>query len=365
MKNLLATACTGLVILAALTGCEQKPAAKAERAPVSVNVMTVSTTDEPLWVSVLGQTEGGREVDVRPQVSGIVEEVLFKEGLSVKEGDILYRIDQAPFKAKLNSAAAARRQAEADLAQAKRELARSEKLYKSGAGSQKEYDDALSARKVAQAALEARIAEEHDASISLGWTQVRAPASGLTGKTLVNPGALVTQQTSVLTSITQHDDVRVVFAPSERVLNGARITTENRVVLTDEAGKTYPAKLDFVAQSINPDNNTLLLRARLEDNAGLMPGAFVRAQLMIGTRENAVRVPQKAITQEPDGSYSVFLFKDGKAVSRTVTVDKWVGTDWLVTGGLSSGDRVITNQLLKLRDGAAVRLSTSGDVTSP
>ena len=153
--------------------------------------------------------------------------------------------------------------------------------------------------------------------------------------------------------------MRAVFAPSERVLNGARITTENRVVLTDEAGKTYPAKLDFVAQSINPDNNTLLLRARLDDNAGLMPGAFVRAQLMIGTRENAVRVPQKAITQEPDGSYSVFLFKDGKAVSRTVTVDKWVGTDWLVTGGLSSGDQVITNQLLKLRDGAAVRLSTS------
>ena len=355
MRYIFASACTGLILLSALTGCDQKPAAKAPRAPLAVSTVTAVMADEPRWISVLGQTEGGREVDVRPQVSGIIEEILFTEGTAVREGDLLYRIDPTPFKAKLNSAAAARRQAEADLAQAVRELARYEKLFKSGAGSRKEYDDALSARQVAQAALEARKAEEKDASISLGWTEVRAPASGLTGKTQVNPGALVSQQSSLLTSITQHDDVRVVFAPSERLLDGARISLQNRVELTDDAGKNYPAKLDFVAQSINPNTNTLLLRARLEDNAGLMPGTFVRARLMIGERKNAVRVPQKAITQEPDGSYTVYLLKDGKAAARTVTVDQWVGTDWLVTGGLEAGDRIITDQLLKLRDGLAVK----------
>ena len=114
-------------------------------------------------------------------------------------------------------------------------------------------------------------------------------------------------------------------------------------------------KLDYVAQSVNPKTSTRLMRVRLDEGSGLLPGDFVHVDLQIGVRENAVRIPQKAVRQEPDGTYTVFVYQDGKARLRPVKLDRWDGPDWIATSGLATGDRVITNQLLKLRDGSAVQ----------
>ena len=221
--------------------------------------------------------------------------------------------------------------------------------------SRQDLDEANRAHLVASSAYNAATASERDAAISLEWTTVRAPASGLVSDTQFNEGSLISSASSVLATITQHDDVRVVFAPSARALDGADVTTDNAVKLRDERGRTLSGKLDYVAQSVNPKTSTRLMRVRLDEGSGLLPGDFVHVDLQIGVRENAVRIPQKAVRQEPDGTYTVFVYQDGKARLRPVKLDRWDGPDWIATSGLATGDRVITNQLLKLRDGSAVQ----------
>lgn len=125
--------------------------------------------------------------------------------------------------------------------------------------------------------------------------------------------------------------------PSARSLDGADVTIANAVKLRDERGRTISGKLDYVAQSINPNTSTRLMRARLDEGSGLLPGDFVHVDLQIGVRPNAVRIPQKAVRQEPDGTYTVFLYKDGKARLQPVKLDRWDGPDWIATDGLAAG----------------------------
>ncbi|MFU0841496.1 MAG: hypothetical protein ACFWTZ_02550 [Burkholderia sp.] len=340
-----------------VAGCGKKPAEKAAAAPLPVTAQQAVFADAPLWLTVIGRTEGGEQIAVKPQVSGVLTEVRYKEGAFVKEGDILYKIDPKPFAEALRQAKATRRQAEVELQSAERELRRTEKLYKAGSSSQKAYDDAVTLRDSQRAAVNSAKAAEAQAAVDLSWTDVRAPVSGWAGKTLVNRGTLVSSQSTELTDISQHADLRVTFAPSERTLAGADISTANRVEVLDEQGRRHSASLDYVAPMIEADTGTRIMRARLGEDSGLLPGDFVRVNLMIGVRKNAAVVPQKAVVQNADGSYTVFVAKDGKALGRTVTVDRWQGTDWLVTSGLEAGDMIITDQQLKLRDGLAVKVS--------
>ncbi len=355
MRHTFSLACATLLAFTLLAGCDKAPAPKAVRAPLPVETLTVDAGDQPRWITLLGQAEGGREVEVKAQVSGIIQKVAFTEGSLVKAGDVLYQIDPAPFEAKLKSAAANTRSAKATLSEAKTNYERTRALFEKGAKSRQDLDTANRTFLVASSTYNAAAATERDAAISLEWTTVRAPASGLVSDTQFNEGALITAQNSVLATITQHDDVRVVFAPSARTLDGADVTIANAVKLRDERGRTISGKLDYVAQSINPNTSTRLMRARLDEGSGLLPGDFVHVDLQIGVRPNAVRIPQKAVRQEPDGTYTVFLYKDGKARLQPVKLDRWDGPDWIATDGLAAGDRVITNQLLKLRDGSAVQ----------
>ena len=149
------------------------------------------------------------------------------------------------------------------------------------------------------------------------------------------------------------------FAPSDRDLNGANITLKSRVVLLNADGTETPVALDYVAQEIDPALGTRLMRVRLPETSRILPGEFVRLRLMVDIDRNVFRIPQKAVLQLPDGSYAVYVAENGKAVRRAVTVGLWSGSDWIVRTGLKTGDRVITNQLLKLQDGAAVRLANA------
>ena len=337
-----------------LAACSDQKTVAVKTPPLPVHTVAVHASTESHWVEVLGRAEGGKEIEVRPQVGGILKSVRFREGDAVKAGDLMYEIDAAPYEARLRAAEAATRQAKAELDQAEREFRRQTQLWKANATSRKELDDAETGRNAARFALANAEANQKDARISLGYTRVTAPVDGIAGRTEVNPGALLSASTTLLTSITQRDDLRVRFAPSERLLGGAEITTKSGVRLFSANGKEYKARLDFVSQSLDPDTSTRLMRARFEEPVPVLPGEFVKVRLETVVNQNVFRVPQKAIVQMPDGSYRVYVRQGDKAVAKTVTVGLWEGTDWIVFSGVDEGDLVITDQLLRLRDGSSV-----------
>ena len=359
--RLAAAAFSGLIVLN-LFGCKPTEVTVPKAEPLPVTTVAVKAADEPRWIEMLGQAEGGGEIDVRAQVSGILKRFNYQEGDLVKTGDVLFEIEDAPFKARLDAARSMRLQYGDELKQAERELKRTTTLYKSGAASRKDYDDAVSTRNQKKFQFEQAQADEKDAEISLGWTKVIAPASGYASRSNFNPGSLIDASSSVLATITQHDDIRITFAPSDRDLKDSKITLENAVRVFSKTGHEIPAKLDYVAQSLDPSVGTRLMRASISADTGftVMPGEFCTVRLMIDVDKNAYRVPQKAILQRPDGTYSVWIADNGKAIRRTVTVGLWEGTDWIVLSGLKDGDRIITNQLLRLQEGSPIVLNEEG-----
>lgn len=345
------------LLVLGLAACKPTQQAPATRAPLPVTYVTVHAADEPHWIQVIGQAEGGQQVEVRPQVGGILKRLDYREGDLVKAGDILFEIDDAPFRAQLDSARSARLRAADELKQAERELKRAQSLYKSGAGTKKDFDDAQSTRNQKSFALNEAKAQETDAAISLSWTKVAAPASGYASRAEVKPGALVSANSTLLATITQHDDIRVVFAPSDRDLSMQPVTMKNHVRVFRKDGSELAAKLDYVAKEIDPNTSTRIMRAKVSNPGTLLPGEFVNIRLQVSVDPKAYRVPQKAVLQLPDGTYAVYVINNGKAVRKPVEVGLWEGQDWIVRKGLADGDQVITNQLVRLQDGSAVSAS--------
>ena len=354
LRRMMLTAGTALCLALFVSGCEQKTTEPKAPKPLVVTTVKTTAADEPKWRMFNGRTESGDAVEVRAQVSGVLTEVLFSEGSRVKKGDVLYRIDRAPFEAALRTAQANEKAARAQLEKAERELRRAKGLFSAGAGSQKTYDDARSAAESARALVSQRSAQTEVARVDLGWTDVRAPADGEIGRSDMKAGALVMKSTTLLASITQKEDVRAVFAPAVSDLDG-RVTTANRVEVKKAGGEWTPVKLDFVEQSIDPKTGTIMMRAPLPASMQVKPGDFVKIRLMTDVRKNAVRIPKSAVRQEPDGSYTVFVMKDGRAEARTVELDLWDGPERLVVKGLDGGAELITSGLKKLRSGMAVR----------
>ena len=355
IRRMLLTAGTVLPLLCFLSGCEQKTAEPKPPSPIAVSTMTTTAGDEPKWQTFTGRTESRDAVEVRPQVSGVIREVCFAEGARVEKGDLLYRIDPAPFEAALRNSEARMRSAEAQLQRAQREFRRAAALLKTGAGSRKAFDEAQSDLAAARALLEQRSSEAETARIDLRWTEVRSPAAGETGRTELRAGALAARSSSLLTTITQSDGVRAVFAPSLTDLAGVQITSANRAQVKKTGGSWTPAAIDFVSQSADPKTGTVLMRAGLPDGTGFRPGEYVKVRLMTGVRKAAVRVPSGAVRQEPDGSFTVFVLQDGRAEARTVELDLWDGPERLVVRGLAAGEELITSGLLKLRPGLPVK----------
>ena len=286
-----------------------------------------------------GTVEASEVYNVTIKQTRKVSSVLVKTGQEINVGDTLFVLEAEDSD---------------ELKQADREYRRNAELLKSGAGSQKDFDDAKSLRSQKQAALAQAKANEEDARISLSWTEVRAPVQGYVSKALFNPGAVVIKDSSVLASITQKDDIRVLFAPSDRDLAGADITNETRVRVFRTDGKEIPATLDYIAQTYGADTGTRTLRVRVPSDAGILPGEFVRIRYQTTIDRNAYRVPQRAVKQLPDGTYALFVLKDGKAVQTAVEVGLWEGKDWIIRKGLADGEKVITDQLIKLQNGTPV-----------
>ena len=325
-------------------------------------------------VEAVGQIEGSKEVEVMARVSGILLKRAYSEGEIVKAGATLFKIDPAPFEIALAQAKAQLAQEQARNDQAKRESVRLKQLAEQKAISQKEYDDASSSFRLSNATLQAVQANVSQAELNLSYTDVTAPVSGVSGRAVRSEGSLITAGAdSLLTSISQVDPIWVRFSlsetdlaklPQRRLIRGAPV----EVGLLLPGGVRYPGKgrLNFAATQIDTRLGTQQLRAEFDNPKGqLLPGQFVRAQLIAGQRESVFLVPQTAVMQAEAGHMLFVLDKESKAELKPVQVGDWIGSDWMVLGGLAAGDRVIVDNLLKLRPGTLVSPLAPGDAKPP
>ena len=341
----LTMACVGVV----LAGCSEKKAdAPPPQGPMPVTVLDMQPQKVPTRVEVMGQAEGAREAEVRARVGGILLKRLYQEGETVKAGQPLFQIDRAPYEI-------ARAEARAKAEQTGREAARLKGLAEAKAIAQKDYDDAASANAMAQAAL-------RQAELNLSWTTVTAPVAGTTGRALKSDGNLIAPTDSLLTSIYQTNPIWVRFSLGESDLAkfpAGRVTAKDvkGVELIQGNGQKYekPGKLNFLASNIDTTLGTQALRAEF-DNAGgqLLPGQFVRVRLITGERQGAYLVPQSAVLQTEMGTLVMTVGPENKVAPRPVKAGEWYGKDWVILGGLNAGDKVIVDNLIKLRPGMPV-----------
>lgn len=362
------------LLLSACSGDKAaQPAAAAPQA-LPVTVIEVAPTQAPLVVEAVAQAEGAREVEVRARVSGILEKWLFREGEPVKAGQMLFRIERAPFEIALAQAKARLAEAQAVEEQTAREAQRLTGLVDEKAISQKEFDDARSASAVARAAVKSAEAAVREAELNLSYTQVTAPVAGVTGRAHRSEGSLVnTGSDSLLTTIAQINPIWVRFSLSDNDLAGvpggrAAVRSFREVELQLPDGSILPqrGRINFSASRIDPALGTLEMRAEFANaDAVVLPGQFVRARVIAGERDNLFLVPQAAVTQTESGPVVMLANAEGKVEPRPIKLGQWQGKDWVVTGGLQAGDRVIVDNLIKLRPGAPVAPRAAGEAAPP
>lgn len=352
-------------LLASACGPKGPAPAAAPAAPPAAQARIVEMQPQrvPVRLDVVGQVEGSKEVEVRARVAGILVKRIYREGDVVAAGAPLFQIDPAPFEIALAQARAQLAQERARNEQANREAARLKALAAERAISQKEYDDATSTSKLSAATLQAAEANVKQAELNLSYTLVSAPVAGVTGRAVRSEGSLISAGAdSLLTSIYQVDPIWVRFSLSESDLGklpGGRLArgaaTELKLVLPD--GKPYEGRgrLNFTATQIDPRLATQQLRAEFDNpRQQLLPGQFVRVQLVAAERDNVFLVPQPAVLQTEKGALVFVVGDDGKAALRPVQLGSWVGSDWMILGGLKAGDRVVADNLLKIRPGTPV-----------
>jgi membrane fusion protein (multidrug efflux system) len=374
--SLRAPAAAGFCVALLLAGCgEDKKTTHAAPPPapaLAAAVIEVAPQRVPITIEAVGQVEGSKEVEVRARVSGILLKRAYSEGEIVRAGAALFKIDPAPFEIALAQAKAQLAQEQARNDQAKRESARLKQLAEQKAISQKEADDAGSSLRLSNATLQAVQANVRQAELNLSYTDVTAPVSGVSGRAVRSEGSLITAGAdSLLTSISQVDPIWVRFSlsetdlaklPQRRLIRGAPV--EIGLILPGGARFAGKGRLNFAATQIDTRLGTQQLRAEFDNPKGqLLPGQFVRAQLIAGQRENVFLVPQTAVMQAEAGHMLFVLDKEGKAALKPVQVGDWIGSDWMVLGGLAAGDRVIIDNLLKLRPGTQVNPVAPGPAT--
>ena len=361
--------CASLVIF--FFACSKQPADPAPKGPAAgppalpVTVQRGKLHRGPISLEAVGQAEGSREVEIRARVSGILEKRLYSEGAPVSAGAMLFVIDKATYENAVAQAKAVLAQESARQEQAQREAARLKQLAQSKAISQREYDDAVSTLKQSSAAIEGAQARLAEAQLNLSYTNVQAPISGIAGRAVRSEGSLVTANTesSLLTTLTQVNPIWVRFSLAESDfdrIRGAAKRARVKLLAPDGTVAANNGRLNFSGTTVDPKIGTVQLRAEFANpSVKWLPGQFVKVQILAGEQE-AFIVPQAAVMQTEQARMVWIAEADGKATMRPVQTANWIGSDWIVTGGLKSGDAVIVDNLMKLRPGAMVQPHAPG-----
>ena len=360
-----------LLGLASLLGACARHAAGPPPPPPEVGVMTLTPRAIAITDQLPGRTTAYRVAEVRPQVTGIVQRRLFAEGGEVRAGQQLFQIDAGSYRAALQSAEAALQRAQAQAVTARLLEERYAPLIAANAVSKQENDDAIAARARAEADVAAARAAVESARINVVYTQVLSPIGGRIGRALVTEGALVTSgQQTPLATVQQLDPIYVDITQSstdllrlQRELASGELVKdahdEAEVELTLEDGTPYSERgsLKVAEVSVDPGTGSVTLRAVFPNpKRQLLPGMFVQARLTQGTRSSALLVPQRGVSRNPKGEATVLVVdKDDKVSERVVTADRAINGEWLITSGLSAGERVILDGVQKVKPGAQVK----------
>lgn len=394
------------------TGCNRQQAAPPPAVP-EVAVATVQSQAVVLTSELPGRTCAYLVAEIRPQVNGLIQKRVFTEGSLVKAGQVLYEIDPAPYQAALENAAAnraamkqaadrARATLAATIAGLKRHQAlltlartncrRYEKLIETNAVAVMQYDQAVADVDVAEATLrtaEAQVDSDREAvgtaeaaikqaeaaletaRINLGYTKISAPISGRIGRSNVTEGAIVTAYQAVPLSTVQKFDPIFVDVPQSTVdLNRLKRSLANgrlkdngtdRVKIILEDGTAYPQEgsLQFRDVTVDPTTGSVIFRIVVPNPDGtLLPGMFVRAIIDEGINQQAILIPQQAVSRDPKGNpLTLIVDAEGKVQQRAISTDRALGDKWLVATGLAQGDRVIVEGMQRVRPGMAVRVA--------
>jgi membrane fusion protein, multidrug efflux system len=360
-----------LSLTAALAGCGagDKPAAGpgpgASMPPTEVDVVTVVPGSATYTQDLPGRLEAYRTAQVRARVEGVVEKRLFREGSDVKAGESLFLIDPRIYQTAATSA-------KADLAIAKQNVERYKPLLDIKAVSQQEFDLA-----------EAKVKQAEDAATraarDLEYTNVPATISGRIGRALVTEGALVGKgEATLLATIEQIDPIYVNFTESGTDLLRIRQAIKNgklkradfaKVELLHEDGSVYPLKgrIFFTDLAVDPSTGSVTFRAEFPNpNRELLPGMYVHVRFPEALAENVIRLPQRAVQTGPQGQFVMVVGAEDKVTPMPVTTGEMADSDFIITGGLNGGERVIVNGLQKTRPGAVVKpVPLEGDKSSP
>ncbi|CAB3696470.1 Multidrug efflux pump subunit AcrA [Achromobacter deleyi] len=369
-KRVSGLAFSGGVLALLLVGCGEKP--QMNPGMPQVSVITVQPQRTPIVAELPGRVDAVRDAQIRSRVTGIVQKITFEQGGDVKENQLLFKIDPAPYKATYDQATAQLKQAQATLFSAKLLANRYAPLVKANAVSKQEYDNAVASYRQAEANVAAAKAAQDNASINLGYTDVTSPITGRIGKPLVTEGALVdaTQATQMAT-VQQLDPIYVDFTQSTADLASLRRAFASgklqqvgkdaaraTVVLEDGSEYDKPGKLLFTGITVDPSTGQVNLRAEVPNPDGiLLPGMYVRVRLEQGVDDQALVVPQQALQRTADGSQSLMLVKDNKIEQLPVTTGGAVNNNWIITSGLKAGDVVVVEGFQKIRPGAPVQAS--------
>jgi len=339
-----------------LSGCEaQSDEAMTMPPPPDVDVAEVIVEPVTLWESFTGRVASPETVDLRPRVSGYIDEVAFEEGELVEAGDLLFQIDPRPYKAREQAARAELALANSQLELARSEAGRAKTLLESRAISREEYDQRNAALLSARARVQSAQAALDTAELDLQYTRVTAPVSGRTGRALVTRGNLANADHSLLTTVVSVDPVHVYFEADEQsAFSSQQLLADGqsrdvRISLGGEDGRRYQGALDFVDNHLNPGTGTLQYRAVLDNPGGMIkPGQFARVEMPVAELDRALLVSRKAVLTDQDRRYVYVVDEKNLVAPRQVTTGRQVDDLLVIREGLNSGDLVIINGVQKV-----------------
>ena len=365
-----------LAVGSTLFGCNSRPPPSRPREVPEVAIVVVAPEPVSLTTELPGRTSAYLEAEVRPQVSGIIQSRRFEEGQDVSAGDALYQIDPARYQAVFDQAKAALAMAQANLPALRARVERYTRALAERAVSPQAYDEAVAALKQGEATIDVRAAEMESTPIDLSYTPITAPISGRIGKSNITVGALVTaHQPAPLATIQQFDPIYVDVTQSSAELLRLKRNLETGALIANgdqrtarlllEDGTPYPLEgtLQFRDITVDPTTGSFTLRIVFPNPEHLLlPGMFVRAIVQEGTAQQAILVPQQGVSRNPKGEAIALVVDDAGVVQqRTLTLDRALGSRWLVSAGLSAGDRLIVEGMLNVRPGGAVRVVSFDD----
>jgi membrane fusion protein, multidrug efflux system len=370
------TAIAGVLLVAACGSAQRGPAGPPP--PAQVGVVTVRPEAVPVVHDLVGRLSATRQADVRARVAGVLQKRVYKEGSRVRQGQILFQIDPAPLKAALDAAEAALAQAQAQATNAHVTAQRNRDLISSGLVSRSDLDNAEATERSTAASVQQAKANVESAQINLGYASVRSPIDGRASQQRVTEGALVGQsEATLLTTVEQLDPIYVNFDQAAIQLEQLRrdqasgnivLAGNNKALIElrmqDGTPYAHTGTLDFADVSVDPSTGSVALRGIVPNpDAQLLPGMYVGVHLTVGTRNGAYRVPQAGLQRDSTGPYVLTVDPDNKVQMKRVVTDTELKTDWIVTSGLSAGDRIIVSGVQNARPGAPVTVVANSDGT--